>query len=71
MENDERLRLARALLGSGAAGQAADISKIYPLYQRAQIDNQTNGGEPLPPFNVWAKAFMGQANPAAATQPQM
>ena len=54
---------ARALLGNGMVGMGADINKLYPMYQKAQIEAQMNGDAPLPPFDQWAKMQMSQGNP--------
>lgn len=51
--------LARALLGNGMAGNAADTSKLYPQYQEEMIDAQSQGKPPIP-FEQWVQQFMGQ-----------
>lgn len=60
MDPNTQQMLARALLGNGMAGQNADIRQLYPQYQQAQIEAQTSGAGPLPPFEQWAQQFMGQ-----------
>ena len=50
--------LAKALLGNGMAGQAADTSKLYPQYQEAMIEAQSQGQPPIP-FEQWVQEFMG------------
>lgn len=62
--------LARALLGGGMAGQAADTQQLYPIYQQQQIEAQTSGQPPLPPFEEWAAQFMGQQQNQMAGMPQ-
>ena len=47
---------ARALLGTGMVGMGADINKLYPMYQKAQIEAQLNGDAPLPPFDLGASS---------------
>lgn len=56
---DMKQMLARALLGSGMAGQAADTQKLYPMYQQA-AQEAASQGQQIPPFEEWAAQFMGQ-----------
>ena len=42
-------------LGTGMAQGAADINKLYPLYQREALDAQANG-QPFPSFQDWARS---------------
>lgn len=65
---DMKQMLARALLGNGMAGQAADTSQLYPQYQQYAIDAQSQGEQPVP-FEQWAAEFMGQGQ-QAQQQPQ-
>jgi len=56
---DYKQLLARYLLGQGMAGKAADTQKLYPIYQKQQIDAQTSGQQ-LPPFEEWVKQYQPQ-----------
>ena len=58
MEGGMKEMLAKALLGNGMAGQAADTSKLYPQYQEAMIEAQSQGQPPIP-FEQWVQQFMG------------
>lgn len=42
-------------LGTGMAQGAADINKMYPMYQRQALDAQANG-QPFPSFQDWARS---------------
>lgn len=66
---DMKQMLARALLGNGMAGQAADTSKLYPQYQQYAIDAQSQGEQPVP-FEQWASEFMGQGQMPQQQGPQ-
>lgn len=68
MDDIKRQILARALLGRGALGAAADTQKLYPVYQKAQIEAQMSG-EQLPPFEQWVQ--MQQEQDQEYTQSQM
>ena len=59
MENNMQQMLAKALLGQGMAGQAADISKLQPIYQQQNMQAQMQG-LPFPSFEEWMKS---QGNP--------
>lgn len=64
MDQDSRNMLARALLGTGMAGQAADDLRLRPKY-----DSLLSDGAELPPYNVW-KQLQQQMQPAQAIAPQ-
>lgn len=59
MDETKRQLLARALLGAGVAGQAADTSQLYPIYQQQQMEAQSSGQQ-LPPFEQWAQQYQMQ-----------
>lgn len=63
----QREMLARALLGNGMAGQAADAQSLYPQYQQAMMEAQESGQPPIP-FEQWAQQFMGQGQQMMAGQ---
>jgi len=48
MEQNQRQILARALLGQGAAGSAADKMKMYPVWQQQFAEGLTDKQ-----FNEW------------------
>lgn len=52
MNPAERNATARALLGNGLAGQAADKQALYPQWQQYSMDAQMNG-EPAIGFEEW------------------
>jgi hypothetical protein len=54
--DDFKEKLARALLGSGMAGQAADLKKLMPIYQQQKIQAMSQG-QNIPEFNEWAKTY--------------
>lgn len=60
--------LAKALLGNGMAGQAGDTSKLYPQYQEAMIEAQSQGQPPVP-FEQWVQQFMGGGMPQEGQMP--
>jgi len=56
MDDSQRIITARALLGQGVAGQAADIRKLREMYGKQNVEAQMNG-QSLPSFEEWAKDF--------------
>ena len=54
MDGSFRAKLARALLGDGIAGKAADVKRLYPVYQKEAIEAQSQGVK-FPTFEEWAK----------------
>ena len=56
---DQRQMLAKALLGGGMAGKAADVQQLQPIYQQQMAEAQMNGQPPIP-FEQWAQQFMQQ-----------
>lgn len=62
MENYQKM-LARALLGQGMAGQAADMGQLQPIYRQQNMQAQMQG-LPFPPFEEWLKSRQNpQENP--------
>lgn len=61
MDSNYQQLLARALLGNGMAGQAADISKLQPIHQQLKTEANMQG-LPFPEFNEWLKS-QNQGNP--------
>lgn len=59
MEEVKKL-LARALLGNGMAGSAADDMRLSPMYRQAQEQAAINGQQ-LPPYEVWKQMQMGRS----------
>ena len=64
MDDQAKQQMARALLGQGMAGQAADEMRMNPLQKQWQISTQT--GETNLPFDQWlqqqqATQMMGTA----------
>lgn len=54
MENNMQKMMARALLGQGMAGQAADKSKLQAQWQQQSMQAQMQG-LPFPSFEEWMK----------------
>jgi hypothetical protein len=50
--NDPGIRNPRPLLGAGALGMAADISKARNIWNKLNIEAQMNG-EAFPSFDEW------------------
>lgn len=59
MDENTRLKMARALLGQGMAGNAADDSKIHPLYQQHVVDAQLNG-QPAMSYEQFRQQYQAQ-----------
>lgn len=55
MDSNYQQLLARALLGKGMASQAADMSKLQPIWQQQNMEAQTQG-MPFPAFEEWLKS---------------
>lgn len=59
---DQRMALAKALLGPGMAGQAGDQMQLRPEYQQYAIQAQASGQQPVP-FEQWVQAKQQQPQP--------
>jgi len=61
-------QLARALLGSGMAGQGADTMQAMPAYQQYAQETMSQGQQPVP-FEQWVQQFMGGGMPDQGQMP--
>jgi hypothetical protein len=57
VDESQRLIAARALLGQGVAGQAADIRSLRQRHGKESAEAQMNG-QSFPSFEEWSKEFM-------------
>jgi len=59
MDDNQRQQIARQLLGQGTIGDAADLQKMYPIWQKANIEAQMQGMA-FPSFQEWSQSQMPQ-----------
>lgn len=64
MDDDQRQIMARALLGTGAAGKTADTMSLRQEYGRQNAEAQMNGKD-FPSFDVWAQQMRQPQQPVS------
>lgn len=67
MDESQRLIAARALLGQGVAGRAADVRSLREKHGQLNAEAQMNG-QAFPSFQEWAKEFTQPEHKSSVTR---